>query len=320
MSAARIHFKYWLVLLIAMSVPTACGDSGAKTGTNTNWLKACDNDEDCGFDASCLCGICTTTCESAKDCGESNAACAETLTSTVQCGNSDAPPVCLATCEKDSNCAPTEVCLLNQCVKVNSGNGCNGKKSELACSTFDDSSFDGWVPAVDAQATLDVVKSPVFSGTSSLRSRWPGRAIVERQFEPILDGNLYGRFWLRLDATDSRAHVAQLDGDSGQPAFRWVIDGTNAWVESTHGTVNGKSVNVSAAMWHCVRFALGLSDTKGTLQVWFDESAMVDVSSQDTLPDAGVTGFQVGVGWADGDMTLYVDNALLSTSPVNCID
>jgi hypothetical protein len=320
MSAARVHFKFWLALSIATSIPSACGDSGPKTGTNTNWLKACDNDEDCGPVDSCLCGICTTTCESAKDCRESNSTCSKALTSEVQCSESDAPSVCLAACERDSNCTRGQVCLSNQCVKVDSVSACTGKKSELACSTFDDSSFDGWVPAVDANATLDVVKSPVFSGTSSLRSRWPGRAIVERQFDPILDGNLYGRFWLRLEATDSRAHVAQLDGDNGQPAFRLVVDGTHAWVESTNGTVNGKSVNVSAAMWHCVRFAIGLSDTQGTLQVWFDGSNMVDLSSQDTLPDAGVTGFQVGVGWADGDMTLYVDNALLSTSPVNCVD
>ena len=178
MSAARIHFKFWLALSIATSVPSACDDSGPKTGTNTNWLKACGNDEDCGTDASCLCGICTTTCESAKDCSESNSTCAKALAAAVQCGNSDAKTVCLAACERDSNCARGQVCLSNQCVKVGVKDDCSGNKSELACATFDDSSFDGWVPAVDANATLDVVNSPVFSGTSSLHSRWPGRAIV----------------------------------------------------------------------------------------------------------------------------------------------
>jgi hypothetical protein len=191
--------------------------------------------------------------------------------------------------------------------------------SELACATFDDDTLNGWVPAVDTTATLDVVTEPALSGTASLRSLWPGRAIAERSFAPVLSGNLYGRFWIRLETDVSQAHVAQLDGDSGETAFRLVTEGTNAWVETVDGVVPSDTVTLSTAAWHCVRFTVVLSDTDGSLQVWLDESLVAKALGRDTLPATGVTGFQVGVGWANGDTTLYVDNALLSTEPVTCI-
>jgi hypothetical protein len=148
---------------------------------------------------------------------------------------------------------------------------------------------------------------------------WPGRAIAEKSFDPIVSGTLYGRFWLRLDTDASLAHAAQLDGDTGETAFRLITEGTRAWVETTTGAVSGGTTDLDVSRWHCVRFTVGLSDTQGALQVWLDESLFVDVQGLDTLPAAGVTGFQVGVGWASADTTLYADYVLLSTDPVTCI-
>jgi hypothetical protein len=62
----------WRVLGVAgvlASVAAGCGgqSSGGGTDTNTNWLRHCDEDADCGA-LSCLCNVCTASCESDGEC------------------------------------------------------------------------------------------------------------------------------------------------------------------------------------------------------------------------------------------------------------
>ena len=42
-------------------------EDGPRTGTQTNWLRVCESDSDCG-DLRCLCGACTRSCGDAIDC------------------------------------------------------------------------------------------------------------------------------------------------------------------------------------------------------------------------------------------------------------
>jgi hypothetical protein len=306
-------------MLLALSVVSACGETGPKTGTNTNWLLDCDTDEVCGSEGSCLCGLCTVRCETSDACGERGGSCASALATAAQCGAARTDAICLADCSEDADCRNEQRCITGRCAQVTTEGGCSGASEELACATFDDASLDGWTAAVDAAATLDVIPTPAFEGEGALRSSWPGRAIAERSFEPLVSGSVFGRFWLKLDAESARAHAAQLDGDSDETAFRLVTEGTRAWVETTTGVVAGESTALSAASWHCVRFAVVLSDTQGSLQVWLDETRFVNAQDLDTLPEGGVTGFQVGVGWANGTTTLYADYVRLSTEPVSCL-
>lgn len=48
------------------------GESAA-TGTETNWLKSCEQSSECGV-GSCVCGLCTFECEEASDCSDAPAA------------------------------------------------------------------------------------------------------------------------------------------------------------------------------------------------------------------------------------------------------
>lgn len=50
-----------------------CGELSQPAGTNTNWLERCRSDAECSV-GSCLCGLCTKTCENAGDCNEIEAA------------------------------------------------------------------------------------------------------------------------------------------------------------------------------------------------------------------------------------------------------
>ncbi len=54
----------WCLLLVG-----ACNDPSAPSvGSNTNWLKACDTNEQCGQATACHCGTCTAQCSSDADC------------------------------------------------------------------------------------------------------------------------------------------------------------------------------------------------------------------------------------------------------------
>ncbi|HKP64222.1 MAG TPA: hypothetical protein VJV78_46115 [Polyangiales bacterium] len=78
---------------------------------NTNWLKACDEDAECGSELACLCGACTKACESDAQCGRTapGATCLAAGDPSIQalCGTQlKAAAVCSAECKHDSDCDP----------------------------------------------------------------------------------------------------------------------------------------------------------------------------------------------------------------------
>lgn len=79
--------RLWLapcaLLALAVSAALSCGgetSSPAGTDTNTNWLKSCSSEADCGLGSACSCGRCTLECDTDADCAglSSGAACVAT--------------------------------------------------------------------------------------------------------------------------------------------------------------------------------------------------------------------------------------------------
>lgn len=62
------RFAQWvaLALLCLCGCATSTGDPG--TDTNTNWVKSCERDAQCGGETSCECRICTLACSEDADC------------------------------------------------------------------------------------------------------------------------------------------------------------------------------------------------------------------------------------------------------------
>jgi hypothetical protein len=88
---------WWRVLGVAgvlASIAPGCGgqSSGGGTDTNTNWLKQCVADADCGG-LSCLCNVCTAPCESDAVCTARGAA---ALCSVEQSACSQGARICVA--------------------------------------------------------------------------------------------------------------------------------------------------------------------------------------------------------------------------------
>ncbi|MBN2194195.1 MAG: hypothetical protein JW751_15365 [Polyangiaceae bacterium] len=111
------HAVATLVLVVA----AACG--GPQTGTQTNWLRACQTDEECGAELECHCGTCTLACdENGSTCADlTGAACvsAADVGAVALCDGS-APPttgLCLLPCA-DGACPTGTACRAGVCAPL----------------------------------------------------------------------------------------------------------------------------------------------------------------------------------------------------------
>lgn len=100
----------------------ACGEPSAPSpsvGSNTNWLRRCLSDSECGDALHCQCGLCTRDCEGDEACGPmSDALCArrdEPAALTCEGEPVTSAGVCLPRCDAGS-CGESQVCVDGACV------------------------------------------------------------------------------------------------------------------------------------------------------------------------------------------------------------
>jgi hypothetical protein len=103
----------------------ACGDPKKtptpSVGSNSNWLKGCETDSDCGGKQDCQCGTCSLPCSDEDACNAlADATCAkrEDPALTASCGFEAATAFygrCLPRCEAGS-CGDGQACVDGACV------------------------------------------------------------------------------------------------------------------------------------------------------------------------------------------------------------
>lgn len=114
-----IRLAAWLIP--AVMFVHACGGSATTDSTsgNTNWLKFCDKQADCGEGLSCQCNTCQQTCTDSSDCtlAASGSRCAAP-NGAMQC--EDAPTgirLCVKNCDVSADCERDDlVCVSEACV------------------------------------------------------------------------------------------------------------------------------------------------------------------------------------------------------------
>src|SRR5262249_36612841 len=113
-------------LFVPLAVADGCSSNTAHSGnSNTNWLRTCEEDDDCGRGLACLCGTCTLGCSVLADCsplGE-RAKCASVVAELTACSPSARPAssLCLSTCSASSPCGAGQACIAGTCVTTNLG-------------------------------------------------------------------------------------------------------------------------------------------------------------------------------------------------------
>ena len=98
-------------ILMATALFAAC-NGGPETDSETHWMEQCSEDSDCDDELSCICNLCTTTCD--DDCSQvaPTAVCQEEPTG---CDETD-ESICVIECEDDGDCDADAVCDDDVCV------------------------------------------------------------------------------------------------------------------------------------------------------------------------------------------------------------
>ncbi len=105
------------LLLAACNAPLA----GRDVGSNTNWLRACESDGECGGALGCFCNTCTLACATDADCdalGPGRCAPPADPAASSACGGGAPVPttgVCLPRCEPGT-CSSEQACVEGACV------------------------------------------------------------------------------------------------------------------------------------------------------------------------------------------------------------
>jgi hypothetical protein len=104
---------------LAFAVIHACGGQASSTGSNTNWLKLCETQQDCGEGLSCECNVCQELCTSTSDCDIAGAdsRCA-TVPVEQQCSTAnEAIRLCVKSCDVNTDCERSNLeCTSGVCV------------------------------------------------------------------------------------------------------------------------------------------------------------------------------------------------------------
>lgn len=106
-------------LVLSAGFLASCSPSEApQTGSQTNWLRLCDNSDDCG-DLSCVCEVCTVVCDAEAICeADERGSCVlpgEQGAIAVCGGSQPQVGLCLPRCQ-DSGCPGEAQCVAGVCV------------------------------------------------------------------------------------------------------------------------------------------------------------------------------------------------------------
>lgn len=107
-----LRFGGSLLLLVGA---VACGP---QAGSQTNWLRACASDAECG-DLQCVCGACTLLCDAETACSDQpDATCVtpDDVGATALCGgHPPAASLCLQRCTSEADCPQGSACVAGVC-------------------------------------------------------------------------------------------------------------------------------------------------------------------------------------------------------------
>lgn len=166
-----------LALALLLSSCGKTGEVNAGGDTQTNWLRTCNRDADCG-EFACLCGVCSLSCSESDDCGDapSGASCrapGSEATSAV-CGASAEVGLCLVTCTSDAECPTGQRCEGDACVPRASTDGGAGSGDQ---ATGGSSTSGGAAGNAGSFATLGAGGSADVSGTGAVAGRASGGSV-----------------------------------------------------------------------------------------------------------------------------------------------
>ena len=118
MTGSMTRIPSLILILLCVAIASCSPDPSPQTGSQTNWLRACQTNADCG-EQSCRCGVCTSPCDSDNTCDNLPGATCVTAKDpgvVAMCNGAEAsaPALCLPHCS-DGLCSKDQVCVAGLC-------------------------------------------------------------------------------------------------------------------------------------------------------------------------------------------------------------
>lgn len=170
-------------------------DSTLQVGTNTSWLKPCDETAECDGAGACRCGVCTDSCTSDEECGPG--ICGSQLATNGQCAGISSERLCLP---------PPDVDATATCTVFPIAADDHLQPIELACGATDTllcESFDAMLPKAYStwygdEEVASIQDCQVARGAGALRLQSNTFGYSQTRMllaEPANEGPVYVRFF-----------------------------------------------------------------------------------------------------------------------------
>jgi hypothetical protein len=302
---------------------SGCGQPESRSGTKTNWLRACAEDDDCGPSLQCLCGRCSVPCTTNDGC-EADAICASDAAALLQC-HGELATACLASCTTSAECEAGQLCHHGTCTDSLPPAACGTDTEALVCEDFE-ADLPTLVPVVTAGNTVAASAVPTPSGQRALEAivtAAPSVAYLRADIPAQLGGTLFLRGWVRTPDTDAGYDLAPLGlwaSSETEWALRLVVKDAmlEVWSYTTPLT---DPVPVVPGAWHCLQATITVGEAPtGQVDLQLDGAPVGMATELDTLPDGGIDGLTMGTQWAGAPATIQVDRVYLGPSAVTCWD
>jgi hypothetical protein len=305
---------------------SSCSPQPESSGTNTNWLKACDDNAQCGAAASCLCGLCTKDCVDEAECGAGT--CGTALATASQCESSGPARICLPPVDEET-CTELPI-PADDDFTATPAPSCD-VPGALLCEAFDaplPPQDATWYLAGMTAALSDCrvyrgagaihYQSEAF-GTSQTRMRLP---------EPVASGLLAARFYLYVPSgiviPDYLGLFELWDADDGSSGKISVEakpeDGLEVQVSpngDTHPSAAGALVR---DRWQCVTLTLDLATPSGALTLAVDGKSVIQQATTVTLlPNPISVAVVEALPSTDGTaVDVTIDELVVASQPLAC--
>lgn len=334
-----VHLPIAAALLltgVVGSTVVGCSSDGPRaSGTKTDWLVSCSAETDCDADPdlSCLCGICTNTCESDSDCSEG--VCGSEIITSATCGSDDE-----VTGAGQQICVPEPDGCLVATIPQESGLGeaepvsC-GAEGALLCEDFEDLLPESYSTWGDGESTAGLTECESQQGNGALRIDAIDGGYTQTRMRlgtPVSTGEIHARFYLRVEEGSTfpdQLIVFELwDQDEGDVTERTTVylnqeQVLEVYLGSADQTLQADpGIPLEPSAWHCVELGLSLDDAGGTASLSLAGTQIASVAEVDTLPSDPISvAVLEGVPTAESQNTrviFYLDDLIVGTAPIGC--
>lgn len=322
----RVRHGLWVLLVLGSSAGCAAEDS-PQVGTNTSWLKACDNNAACGGVGSCECGICTASCAVEDECG--GGICGSALATNAQCESAASRRLCLPAPEVDAaaSCTVLPVTADNTLEQTNAA--CS-KPNALLCEDFDaplPAEYSTWY-GTEQVASLQNCEVARGAGALKLQSNEFGYSQTRmRLASPVSEGALHVRFFGYFGHAFAIPEYVGLfelwTSENGPPKIGIDAVGDNQ-LEVNLSPFSSVLVSEPGVLrrdeWLCIELAVSLSEAKGAVTLSINGTPVIN--EQDVVTSPGEA-FSVAVieaaPAADSvGVDIVFDALVVATEPIGC--